>query len=77
MACLCFILLTQILSALRKHAKRVFGFKQVLDSLEDYLKSCIDDILEKDFKRYLDKKYIKMGDVEKIRKDIQPEFSMW
>ena len=55
---------------------RVFWFKQVLDSLEDYLKSCIDDILEKDFKKYLDKKYIKMGDVEKIRKDIQAEFLM-
>ena len=56
---------------------RVFKFKSVLKALEHYLEISTGDILEKDFKRYLDEKYINIPDVKKIREVIKSEFSMW
>ena len=32
------------------------------------------NILEKDFKNYLDKKYIKYADAEEIREEVKVEF---
>ncbi len=50
---------------------RVFKFKSVLESLEEYMEFSTGDILEKDFKRHLDEKYIKVVDVEKIRESVR------
>ena len=53
---------------------RVFNFKSVLKALEEYLKIDTGNILEGEFKRYLDQKYVQLADVKRIREMVKAEF---
>lgn len=53
---------------------RIFGFKVVLQELENYLETT-ENVIEQYFRSYMDKKYTKYADAKEIRRITQVEFS--
>ncbi len=54
---------------------RIFGFKSVINSLEEFLEIKNGSVLKRDFKKFLDAKYLNAPSAKEIRKMVQVEFS--